>query len=109
MDGINWWDAGATLLVLLLAGGLVAAMIWIVRAAMDDSDRHAELKALVETLFATPAHLQPGGDKPSGDPAAPPQRLPKTGGPAFEEPCPACETIVTERNAECPSCGLRLQ
>jgi len=113
MGDISWMDAAGTGIVLLIAGSIVGAMVWMIRISTDDSGKHAELKAFMETLFETPAHLRPGS------PAAP-----RTGEPdalddaqsasviraaqPFEDQCPACSEPVTHEHAFCPSCELRL-
>jgi|GEM_PF-1638687 len=66
---INWYSAGATAFVLLLAFVLVGAMLLFVKLTTDDSDRFKELKEMVETIFGTPAHLRsssPDPDKTEG-------------------------------------------
>lgn len=103
-----WIDIGATAIVLLLAALLLGAMFFFIRIASDDSNKYKTLREMVETLFGTPAHLR-SGDASSEDAsssAAAPSRFSTL--PAFREPCPACGTEVTERDAECPSCQLRL-
>ncbi|MGM0882230.1 MAG: hypothetical protein ACQEXQ_14470 [Bacillota bacterium] len=106
----TWFDVGATIIVLTIAALLLGGMFMFVRIASDDSDRHKELKEMVETLFGTPAHLRQHAEPHSNkDPA-------ESTGPAvsaaaaapFSEPCPACSETITERDIECPSCGLRL-
>ena len=104
----TWFDAGATAIVLIAAGALLAGMFLFVKIASDDSDRYKELKEMVETLFGTPAHLR----QQSGDPSGKDEAISKDGQPAstapFSEPCPACGETVTERDSICPSCGLQL-
>lgn len=103
----TWFDIGATTVVLLLAGLLLGAMFLFIRVASDDSDKYKTLREMVETLFGTPAHLR-SGDTASDD-ASPSSDTPlRSTLPQFREPCPACGTEVTERDAECPSCQLRL-
>ena len=106
---VTWFDVGATAIVLAAAGALLGGMFLFVRAASDDSGKYKELKEIVETLFATPAHLRPGDDADRGGAAG----AAEAGSPArssapFSEPCPACGETVTERDAACPSCDLRL-
>ncbi|GIQ61586.1 hypothetical protein PACILC2_01540 [Paenibacillus cisolokensis] len=99
------FDVAATAVVLLLAAGLFGGMFLFVRTVSDDSDKHQDLKELVETLFGTPAHLRPDKDTQAtaGEPAA--ARKPPA---PFEDECPACGERVTHEHPECPGCGLRL-
>lgn len=101
---VSLLDIGATAIVLLCAGLLLGAMFLFIRISTDDSDKFKDLKDMVEALFSTPAHLRPSETAASKEeaPIAPSVKL------AFSEPCPACEQTVTEQDAECPSCGLRL-
>lgn len=106
-----WFDIGATSVVLLLAAVLLGIMILFIRAASDDSDRYKMLREMVETIFGTPAHLRDGSGQDNNnvklqesDSPADASKRP----PAFREPCPACGTEVTEKDAACPSCELRL-
>ncbi|HUC93789.1 MAG TPA: hypothetical protein VMS09_17535 [Paenibacillus sp.] len=107
---INTVDVAATAVVLLIAAGIVGAMIAVIRAVADDSGKHSHLKQFVETLFETPAHLRPGGgsvkaEEPERDADGRPAAA---AGERFSEPCPACGETVTHEDANCPSCGLRL-
>lgn len=105
-----WVDIGATALVLLLAAALLGVMFLFIRAASDDSGESRMLREIVETIFGTPAHLRPG-DIPNGtNPSSSGDQSSSVGKPpaAFREPCPACGTEVTEQDANCPSCELRL-
>lgn len=106
---MNGVDFAATTFVLLLACGLILAMFLVVRAASGESEESKTIRDMVETLFGTPAHLRGGDDSDQeagyGEgkgPAAASARLP------FREPCPACGEEVTEADARCPSCELRL-
>lgn len=103
---MNWIDIGATTFVLLLAGALIGAMFLIIRVASGDSESSKTVRDMVETLFGTPAHLRSGTD-PSAEPAT---AKPQAGAASvpFKEPCPACGESVTEQDAVCPSCDLRL-
>ncbi|MDQ6421331.1 hypothetical protein RB620_18045 [Paenibacillus sp. LHD-117] len=107
---MNWIDIGATTLVLLLAGALIGAMFLIVRVASGDSESSKTVRDMVETLFGTPAHLRSGSDSSSGQADAVSNAKAASGASAapFREPCPACGAEVTERDAVCPSCELRL-
>jgi hypothetical protein len=108
---LSWFDIGATAIVLIIAGVLLAGMFMFVRIASDDSDKYKDLKEMVETIFGTPAHLRPSSNDASVSPKgksfardiAAPNLAP------FSEPCPACSETVTERDSSCPSCGLQLQ
>lgn len=110
---LSWFDIGATAIVLIIAGVLLAGMFMFVRIASDDSDKYKDLKEMVETIFGTPAHLRPQSQsddssisqkgKDSAKEIAPGNLAP------FSEPCPACSETVTERDSSCPSCGLQLQ
>jgi hypothetical protein len=105
-----WIDIGATSVVLLLAAALLGIMFLFIRAASDDSGKYNMLREMVETIFATPAHLRSGSVQSAADNSL------ESGKPdgrvkhrnAFQEPCPACGTEVTEQDAICPSCELRL-
>ncbi|GGD86764.1 hypothetical protein [Paenibacillus nasutitermitis] len=95
----------ATGIVLLVVGAMVGGMVFIIRLMSDDSDKFKEVKAYMETIFGTPAHLRSSEDetaqeKDDGMPAL----LQKP----FSDLCPACEEPVTHENAQCPACGLRL-
>ncbi|MCU6713166.1 hypothetical protein M6D81_31155 [Paenibacillus sp. J5C_2022] len=103
----TWYDIGATVVVLLLAALLLGAMFFFIRIASDDSDKYKTLREMVETLFGTPAHLR-SGDASSDDAASSATAPSRPSTLPFREPCPACNTEVTERDAECPSCQLRL-
>jgi len=114
MGDIGWMDVAGTAIVLLVAGGIVGAMVWMIRISTDDSGKHAELQAFMQTLFETPAHLRPGSpaDSGSGDPSAAHSAesdLAIRHSHPFEEHCPACSEPVTHEHASCPSCELRLQ
>ncbi|MDQ0114667.1 hypothetical protein [Paenibacillus harenae] len=105
----SWLGFGATAIVLLVALLLLAGMIFFIRIASSGEDKHAEIREMVETLFGTPAHLrptQPGAASPPSSSSAP-SSLSKSAAP-FSEPCPACGETVTENDAHCPSCDLRL-
>lgn len=104
---VTWFDIGATAIVLAAAGALLGGMFLFVRAASDDSGKYKELKEIVETLFATPAHLRPGDDADRGS-AAGAGSPARTASAPYTEPCPACGATVTERDSSCPSCDLRL-
>jgi hypothetical protein len=107
MGDISWMDVAGTTIVLVFAGSIVGAMGWVIRISTDDSGRHAELKAFMETLFETPAHLRPGSGTDSNTPAqAGNHTNPHT--QPFEDTCPACSEPVTQNDTFCPSCGLRL-
>jgi hypothetical protein len=101
---MNWIDIVATTFVLLLAGALIGAMFLIIRVASGESESSGTVRDMVETLFGTPSHLRSGTDT-QADAAAP---KPASGASPFREPCPACGQSVTERDAVCPSCELRL-
>lgn len=104
----SWFGFGATAIVLLLALLVLAAMVMFIRIASSSEDKHKEIREMVETLFGTPAHLRassPEDAASSGSGSASPL---KPSAP-FTEPCPACGETVTERDAYCPSCDLRLQ
>jgi hypothetical protein len=105
---ISWMDVAGTTIVLVFAGGIVGAMGWVVRISTDDSGRHAELKAFMETLFETPAHLRPGSGADSNSSPAPADNLAKPQSQPFQDTCPACSVPVTQDNTFCPSCDLRL-
>ncbi len=107
MGDISWMDVAGTTIVLVFAGGIVGAMGWVIRISTDDSGRHAELKAFMETLFETPAHLRPGSGT---DPHTPAQaeNPPTSTIQPFEDSCPACSEPVTHQHRHCPSCDLRL-
>ncbi|SDW67816.1 hypothetical protein [Paenibacillus sp. CF384] len=97
----------ATSIVLLLAGGLVAAMVFMIRLSTDDSDKHPEIKQFVTALFggaASPVQADPAA---SGQQESAAARDALSEEP-FTEPCPACGDPVTHQHVECPSCGLRL-
>ncbi|WP_028612730.1 hypothetical protein [Paenibacillus harenae] len=109
MPFMSWFDAGATAIVLLVAGALLGGMFMFVRIATDDSDRYKELKEIVETLFGTPAHLKRQPEENAGSTPAKSQSAASSGTVSpFSEPCPACGITVTERDSDCPACGLRL-
>ncbi|SFT20083.1 hypothetical protein [Paenibacillus sp. BC26] len=97
----------ATGIVLLIAGGLVAAMVFMIRLSTDDSGKHPEIKQFVEALFggtASPVQADPAN---SGQQESAAARAASSDEP-FSEPCPACGDPVTHLHQECPSCGLRL-
>ncbi|RAP74474.1 hypothetical protein [Paenibacillus montanisoli] len=95
----------ATSIVLVLAAGLVAAMIFLIRLSTDDSGRHPEIKQFVEALFGgTSSPLQSPAQAQSESAAA----LSTEPSEDFDETCPACGDPVMHRHRECPSCGLRL-
>jgi rubrerythrin len=96
-------NAIATILVLAVAGALVAAMIYILKLSSDDSGKTSELKQFVEALFGGSRQEAAGED----DSAAALKRLAEHKD-AFSEPCPACGETVTHQDADCPACGLRL-
>lgn len=102
---MNWFDIGATTLVLLLAAALIGAMFMIIRVATGDSEGSKTVRDMVETLFGTPAHLRSGADQTPETAAA---QLPPASLAPFSEPCPACGHAVTEQDIVCPSCELRL-
>ncbi|WP_219835218.1 zinc ribbon domain-containing protein [Paenibacillus sp. R14(2021)] len=93
----------ATSIVLILAGGLVAIMIYVIKLSSDDSGKQSELKQFVEALFGGSSARQ----EQSAEQESAAARLPDDANP-FQEPCPACGEIVTHRDVDCPSCGLRL-
>ncbi|SFI73543.1 hypothetical protein SAMN02799624_01940 [Paenibacillus sp. UNC496MF] len=95
----------ATLIVLAVAGALVAAMILVVRLAADDSGRASELRQFVEALFGGAAGRQDAAKDEEAEAAA--RQLAAQREP-FSEPCPACGAVTTHRDAECSGCGLRL-
>jgi len=100
----SWLNIGATVLVLLLACGLLGAMFLVIRVMSDDSDNYKTIRSMVEAIFGTPAHLQSGKEEPPASASAP------HGSPSasYREPCPGCGEEVTERDTTCPSCELRL-
>lgn len=100
----SWLNIGATVLVLLLACGLLGAMFLVIRVMSDDSDNYKTIRSMVEAIFGTPAHLQSGKEDPPASPSTP------NGSPSasYREPCPGCGEEVTERDVTCPSCELRL-
>jgi hypothetical protein len=106
----SWFDVGATAIVLTIAALLLGGMFMFVRIASDDSDKFKELKEMVETLFGTPAHLRQNAEPPTNNKSAAATGAAVSAAAAvpFSEPCPACNKTVTERDTECPSCGLRL-
>lgn len=97
-------NAIATLVVLAVAGALVAAMVYMIRLSADDSGKSSELRRFVEALFGGSSVRQETVS--AGDEAAA-ARLAEHKEP-FSEPCPACGETVTHRDADCPACGLRL-
>ncbi|MFX3633256.1 MAG: hypothetical protein ACE3L7_15330 [Candidatus Pristimantibacillus sp.] len=101
---VSLLDVGATAIVLLCAGLLLGAMFLFIRISTDDSEKYNDLKAMVEALFSTPAHLRPSEAAATKEEA----RASSSTLQSFSEPCPACEQTVTELDSECPSCGLRL-
>ncbi|HTG67974.1 MAG TPA: zinc ribbon domain-containing protein [Candidatus Udaeobacter sp.] len=104
----SWFDVGATAIVLIIAGMLLAGMFMFVRLASDDSDRYRDLKEIVETLFGTPAHLRQPSEQISAKGDGKSEGGSSASAAPFSEPCPACNETVTERDSVCPSCGLRL-
>ncbi|MBB3112674.1 hypothetical protein FHS18_004775 [Paenibacillus phyllosphaerae] len=104
---MSWMSGLATGIALLIGCGIVAAMFMIIRLSTSDSDKHKELREFVETLFGTPAHLRPDAAKTAESETA--AASVSASREAFTEPCPACAHHVTERDVDCPSCGLRLQ
>jgi hypothetical protein len=104
----TWFDLGATAIVLIVAGTLLAGMFMFIRIASDDSDRYKVLKEMVETLFGTPAHLKQQPEEGSAKDKANSEKSEAPAIAAFSEPCPACSEKVTERDPVCPSCGLQL-
>lgn len=105
----SWFGFGATAIVLLVALLLLAGMIFFIRIASSGEDKHAEIREMVETLFGTPAHLRPTRQNDASPPSSSSASasLSKSAAP-FSEPCPACGETVTENDAHCPSCDLRL-
>jgi len=95
----------ATGIVLLVVGALVGGMVFIIRLMSDDSDKFKEVKAYMETIFGSPAHLRSGDDEAAEEKADGPSALLQK---PFSELCPACGEPVTHENTVCPSCGLRL-
>jgi len=110
---INWMSSLASVLVLLLACALVGAMIFVIKLTTDtdDSEKHKQLREFIEALFGTPAHLRQGGaaEESGKDSDAVKGRSSTAKADPFQEPCPACDATVTHEDADCPSCGLRLQ
>ncbi|OBZ11168.1 zinc ribbon domain-containing protein [Bacillus sp. FJAT-26390] len=104
----TWFDLGATAIVLLIAGTLLAGMFMFIRIASDDSDRYKVLKEMVETLFGTPAHLRQQPENNADKAIVKTDKSAEAAIAAFSEPCPACSETVTERDSTCPSCGLQL-
>ncbi|MCR2804217.1 hypothetical protein [Paenibacillus soyae] len=105
-----WVDIGATTLVLLLAAALIGVMFLFIRAASSDNEESRMLRDIVETIFGTPAHLRAGGSPNESTPASSHNDASSASKPpaAFREPCPGCGAEVTEQDANCPSCELRL-
>lgn len=95
----------ATAVVLLIAGGLVAVMVYVLKLSTDDSGKQSELKQFVEALFGGSAARQ--ASDAEDDDAAAARRLAEHKEP-FNEPCPACGERVTGEDIDCPGCGLRL-
>lgn len=99
-------NAIATAIVLAIAGVLVAAMIYIVKLSVDDSGKTSELRRFAEALFGGNAAGQEAAAE-AEEPADARERL-AASRESFSEPCPACGETVTQRDADCPGCGLRL-
>jgi len=118
IQGIGGWASGfATVVVLLLAFGLVGAMFLIIRVMTTDADEDApdkykQLRDFVQALFGAAALRADESSSPSADgsPAAGQKVAPGASRvESFQEPCPACEEMTTQDDTSCPSCGLRLQ
>ncbi len=107
LGDISWMDVAGTTIVLVFAGSIVGAMGWVIRISTDDSGRHAELKAFMETLFETPAHLRSSTENDPNAPAHAGNIAPSPIQP-FEDTCPACSEPITHLHPHCPSCDLRL-
>ncbi|MBB3068203.1 hypothetical protein FHS14_001179 [Paenibacillus baekrokdamisoli] len=103
-------NAVATSIVLFVAAALIGAMFLMIRLMSDGSDKHSELKAFVETLFGSPAHLRTGsdGNEPPIEGKEANGQTKLTSAEPYTELCPACEETVTHEHEQCPSCGLRL-
>ncbi|QHW31587.1 hypothetical protein GZH47_12545 [Paenibacillus rhizovicinus] len=97
-------NAIATIIVLVIAGTLVAVMVYILKLSADDSGKASELRQFVEALFGGSARQEAAAEE---DSAAARQRL-AAHKESFSEPCPACGETVTHQDADCPGCGLRL-
>ncbi|WP_308637745.1 hypothetical protein [Paenibacillus silvisoli] len=100
----------ATSIVLLLAGSLVAAMIYIMRLSTDDSGKHPEIKQFVDSLFggtASPVQSQPEAQQAQAEKESAAALASDDASGDFDDECPACSEPITKRHRECPSCGLR--
>ncbi|AZN39435.1 hypothetical protein [Paenibacillus albus] len=98
----------ATVIVLVVAGALVAAMIFMIRISGDDSGKHAEVKQFVEALFGGSASQAASKETAEERQAENAIALQTAAKQPFKEPCPACGDAVTHQDVDCPSCGLRL-
>jgi hypothetical protein len=91
--------------VAIVIGGILGAMVMVIKMTTDDTGKQGYLKEMVEALFGTPAHLRPPSPEEKKEAIAP-----HSGNPfeAFTEACPACDTAVTHMDKICPSCDLKL-
>jgi len=117
-QSIGGWASGlATVVVLLLAFGLVGAMFLVIRvmtmdADEDAPDKYKQLRDFVQALFGAAALRVDESASPAADasPAAGQKEAPGAiRSESFQEPCPACEEMTNQDDKSCPSCGLRLQ
>lgn len=99
---VAWIGYGIAIAALVL---LLVGMYVMVRVMSGDSEKYEELKKMLDPIFHTPAFLRPGQEQ--GE-ASQQTAAGRTGTEPFEDECPACGEKVTHKNAECPSCGLRL-
>ena len=103
-DTVNW--IGTTLSIAVVVIILIIFFI-IIKATTDDSDKHSEIKKYVEALFGGSPQASDKQKEEEETRAREAERVAKELGP-FEDTCPACHTLVTDRHIDCPSCGLRL-
>jgi DNA-directed RNA polymerase subunit RPC12/RpoP len=93
-----------TSIVIIVCLAILLAMYLIIRMMQSDSAQSGFWKDLMDILGSM--QRQSGGNDTEAENG---KSIAVTADQEkFEEECPACSAKVTQKDVECPSCGLRL-